>query len=384
MRLLAISVLAWKQVRRHPTRSLLTVLGVATGMFLFAAIETVQGSLDRATRERSGAVRLVVYRENRFCPFTSQLPDHYRRRIAEIPGVAAAIPIKVMVNNCSTSLDVVTFRGLPVDQIERMLGPSLQVLEGDLASWRRRSDAVLLGEVLARRRGLAVGDSFEAAGVTVHVAGIIASDDPQTRNLGYTHLDFLQRSSPAGLGVVTQFTVPLESGAEADAVAAAIDAAFADDTEPTATRPEQAFLLQSAGDMLALIRFTRSVSIAAVLAVLALVANTVLLAVRGRIKEHAILQTLGFPGWMQGWMVLVEGILLGLFGGVVGIVAAAAVMHVGGFALSSEGLSIVFEPTVTVVIQGMGLALAIGLIAGLVPAWIAGRAPIVTALRGGG
>ena len=41
--------LAWKQVSRHRIRSLLTIAGVAAGMFLFTAVETMQSSLRVAT-----------------------------------------------------------------------------------------------------------------------------------------------------------------------------------------------------------------------------------------------------------------------------------------------------------------------------------------------
>lgn len=106
-----LAVLAFKQVTRHRVRSLLTVAGVAAGMFLFTAVETMQSSLRVATRSGADDSTLVVYRENRFCPSTSKLPEHYQPDIRRIPGVAEVIPIQIVVNNCGASLDVITFRG---------------------------------------------------------------------------------------------------------------------------------------------------------------------------------------------------------------------------------------------------------------------------------
>ena len=118
--------LALKQTWRHPLRSALTVLGVATGMFLYTAVETAQHAVRDATAVRAGDEVLIVYRQNRFCPFTSRLPEHYLSRLEQVPGVAEAVPVKVVVNNCGTSFDVVTFRGVPPEEIDGFIGQRLE------------------------------------------------------------------------------------------------------------------------------------------------------------------------------------------------------------------------------------------------------------------
>ena len=86
--MIALIKLAFKHIYRHPIRSVLTVLGVATGMFLFTAVETMQDSLRSATESQAKDNVLVVYRENRFCPFTSNFPEHYGAGIKKIKGVS--------------------------------------------------------------------------------------------------------------------------------------------------------------------------------------------------------------------------------------------------------------------------------------------------------
>ena len=73
-----------KQVVRNPTRSLLTMAGVAVAMFLFCTVRSMQRGVAEATRVSAADTTLVVYRENRYCPFTSRLPQHYQRRIESI------------------------------------------------------------------------------------------------------------------------------------------------------------------------------------------------------------------------------------------------------------------------------------------------------------
>ena len=76
--------LVLKYVVRHRGRSILTVAG--TAMFLFYSIEAMQQGVREATQRKSDDVKLVVYRQDRYCPFTSNLPQDYASRIAALMG----------------------------------------------------------------------------------------------------------------------------------------------------------------------------------------------------------------------------------------------------------------------------------------------------------
>ncbi len=374
-----------KHLSRRPVRALLTAGGVAIAMFLFVSVQSLQEGVARATGAAASDTTLVVYRENRFCPAASRLPESYRSRIAKVPGVASVVPLRIVVNNCRAALDVVTFRGLPVDALEGPSGmaSSWRLAAGSIDRWTARSDAALVGSMLARRRGFKVGDSFDASGITVTVAGIIESDQPQDRNVAYVHLDFLQQASAkgGGLGVVTQFTVRVSDPSRLEEVAAAIDREFERDQDPTATRPEKAFVAQAGADIVEIVRFTRWVGWGCLVAVLALVSNAVVLGVQDRVREHAVLQTLGYRSSLIGRLILGEGLVLAMLGGVVGAIGAAAVIRWTNLSISQEGLSIIVDPSWTAAATGFVLAGAAGVVAGLVPAWQASRREITSCLR---
>ena len=76
----------------------------------------------------------------------------------------------------------IVFRGVPEEDWSRSAGPELNLTGGSLDEWTSRMDAAILGETLARRRGLKVGDRIDAAGVKVYVAGIMDTDKPQEQN----------------------------------------------------------------------------------------------------------------------------------------------------------------------------------------------------------
>jgi putative ABC transport system permease protein len=376
----ALLALSLKQLSRHPLRTALTVLGVASGMFLFTSVETLQKSLGEATEETAADTTLVVYRENRFCPTASQLPEHYADEIRSIPNVREVIPIKIVVNNCGASLDVITFRGVPNELLTKF-APEIEIIEGSDSEWKKRTDAALLGEQFAKRRGLKPGDKFDAVGITVYVAGIIRSPFPQDNNVAYVHLDFLQQASKAGLGIVTQFNVRVEKSSDLKPVAEAIDARFKSDQQPTNTRPEKAFFAETAGQLIELIGFTRWLGLAAVVAVIALVANAILLMVRGRVKENAVLRTLGYPGRAIMFLVLSEGGMLGLAGGIVGAGLAWGFLRWQSFTMGSEGHTLAVLPEISTALLAAGAALLLGVIASVHPALLAIRQPIVKSLR---
>lgn len=378
--LLRLAELTVKQVTRHRLRSILTLAGVGAGMFLFSAVETMQQSLRLAMNSKADETTLIVYRENRFCPSTSRLPEHYLSEIRRIDGVKEAIPVQIVVNNCGASLDVITFRGVPPGDLESY-NPELKVESGSMADWTNRSDGALLGANFAARRGLKPGDQFEAVGVRVYVAGVVSSPLAQDNNVAYVHLPFLQQSSRIGLGTVTQFNVRVESQEDLEPVATEIDALFSADSAPTETRPEKAFVAQIAGDMIEIIHFTRWLGIGAVIAVLGLVANALLLVARGRVKENAILQTIGFPRTSVAVLMLWEGVMLGLAGGIVGSLSAAAFFHFKRFTFGNEGISLALSPSLHVTVTGLILAIFLGLLASLWPAYVASRNPIVASLR---
>lgn len=369
------------QLLRRSTRTGLTLASISVAMFLFVVVQALQQGVSSATQLTAADTTLVVFRENRFCPSTSRLPERYTAVIERIDGVESVIPIKIVVNNCGASLDVITYRGVPEESIDA-LARHWTILDGTLDQWRARSDAAIVGERLAVRRGFKIGESFDSAGVSVTVAAIIRSEKAQDQNVAYTNLPFLQQAaSRGGLGEVTQFAVGVSDPTRLEEVAAAIDATFRSDAEPTTTRSEKAFVAQAGADILEIVKFTRVLGWACLAAVLALVTNAIVLSMRDRIKEHAVLQTLGFRGGLIGRLVVAEGVLLGLMGGALGAVAAYLFVRFGRFSLSNEGLSINIAADGGAVLLGALVSAAVGVLAGLVPAYQASRRQIADCFR---
>jgi putative ABC transport system permease protein len=114
--------------------------------------------------------------------------------------------------------------------------------------------------------------------------------------------------------------------------------------------------------------------------------NTMYAAVAARGKEIATLRALGFGGTPVVLSVLVESLVLAVVGGVIGAVIAYVLFNNYSVSTLGDGFTQVvfaFKVTPKLVVTGLVIALAIGLLGGLLPALRAARLPITTALRAG-
>lgn len=369
-----------KTLWRHRARTFLTVSGTAVALFVFAFVGAIQEGMNRLTNDQLADRTLIVFQANRFCPSTSKLQDDYARRITKIPGVRDAIPIKVFMNNCRASLDVVVFNGVPPEKLRSFR--DLQLLQGDWAAFEKQRDAALVGQAVFARRRLKLGQKFSIGALTVTIAGVFASPQSTEENMIYTHLEFLQRTRGLNsVGTCTQVEVALMPEADPDAVAESIDELYRGGPVPTDTRTRGVFQAKAMGDLVELVGFTRLLGAACVGLVLMLVSTTTVMGVQDRVREHAVLQTLGYSGARIFQFVLVESIVISFIGGATGLSLALISLQVSRLSLGTEGILISFLPSTTLAITGLLVSLAVGLLAGLIPAWRAGAAEIVPALR---
>ena len=366
-------------LKRRKGRTGLTVLGVACALALLVLVESLGTGMARAMESTDAARTLVVFRKNRYCPQTSFLPESYTRRIEGVEGVDQVLPVKVFLNNCRASLDLVTFQGAPVQ--EMLEQRSIEIIEGDAAQFERQKDAALVGAQFAARKGLDVGDRFRFGDIDVSVVGIFESEESTHESLILTHLEYLQRAGPVNrLGTVTQFEVLAAEGAEVERIAREIDGLFETAEEPTDTRPRVAYLESATRDLREILRFGRYLAMACVVVVLSLVANTVMMSVQERVREMGVMRAVGFREAHVGLLVMGEALSLAFLGALLGVGSAMALLYTSKLTIGSEGVSIGFAVTPGLVLQGFGIALGAGLVAGLLPAVRSARAGIVDSL----
>src|SRR5205823_1379375 len=175
------------------------------------------------------------------------------------------------------------------------------------------------------------------------------------------------------------YVVKLDSPDDAVRVAKAIDEKFANSSFETKTETESAFaayFVKQFGNIELLILTIGSVVFFTLLLV---TGNTMAISVRERTSELAVFKAIGFSDRAVLFFVLAESLVIALIGGLLGL--ALAVLAVPALATALNGLlpSLVLAPA----ILGLGLvvAIAVGIISGLLPGITAMRMRVVNALR---
>jgi putative ABC transport system permease protein len=369
-----------KTLWRHRSRTILTVSGSAVALFVFCFVGAVQQGMNDLQSRQESKQSLVMFQANKFCPATSHLPQDYESKIKRLDGIRDVVPIQVFTNNCRASLDVIVFYGVPPKKLRA--ARDFELVAGDWVDFEAHQDSAVVGRAVASRRGLSVGDKFSIGDLTVQVAGVFRSNDPAEENYIYSHLDFLQRGQRENfVGTVTQHEIVLQPGIDVAAKGKQIDELFRGGPVQTDTRPKGVFQTRSLGDLTQLIGLAHYLGYACVGLVLALVATTTVMSVQDRIKEHAVLQTLGFTGGRVFGLVLSESTLLSVLGGILGVTLAMLVLETSHLAVGAEAVTIAFRPSWSLAAIGVLVAAAVGILAGIFPGWHAARTNIVNSLR---
>jgi putative ABC transport system permease protein len=389
--------LVWINLKRNKVRTLLTILSVMIALFLFCTLRGVLDTLN-ASIEVGRESRLVT--RNRIS-LVFPLPLAYRDRIAAVPGVK-----RVAYGNWFGGRDPVEpgdfYAQFAVDdqylpiyrtdvEIVQALPPqgSGGVPEGNdpkLASYFEDRTACVVGRRLFERKGWKLGQTIQIQGTIfpgnwpMTIKAVYRALDPAFGEESIMfHWDYLNEKGMNNAGLVGWYMLDLADPNAAGAVIQAVDQLYANSAAATLTETERAFqagFVSMYGNVPFLIGV---IGFAVVLAMLAVAANTMMMAARERTNEFAVMKTLGFGDGTLFALVLAEAAILTLIGGVAGALLAKFALEGTGF--NAGG----FLPPMVVrwstVALGISLALAMGAVSGLIPALQAARLRIVDALR---
>ena len=147
----------------------------------------------------------------------------------------------------------------------------ISLVSGTWQDSEGRRDAAIVGQAIAARRGLKLGQQFSIGAATVTIVGICKSKVPADEDVIFTYLEFLQRLPGLNsVGTATQIEVLLTNDASLQSVANSIDENFLANYVGTNTRPLGVFQLSALGDLIELIGFLRYLAFACVGLVLAI------------------------------------------------------------------------------------------------------------------
>jgi putative ABC transport system permease protein len=158
-----------------------------------------------------------------------------------------------------------------------------------------------------------------------------------------------------------------------------IDAAFKNSLAETLTETEAAFQMSFVEMTSAILVAIQVVSWVVIGVILGVLANTMAMNARERLGEYAALKTMGFKSHHLAGLIMGESVLLSLVGGLLGLALSFPTTRV----FPSEVVQYFpgLEVSRMTALIGLAVALAVGVLAGIIPAWQAARVQIATALR---
>jgi putative ABC transport system permease protein len=318
--------------------------------------------------------------------------------------------------NFTTSRPLYTITGVSLNS---SFIDSYSILPTGITSGRNLTEAdsgvVLMSSNLTDYLGIEVGDEVEIYGESFTVVGIY---EPTTQGRFETRIVYMNISDAQRItgntGNVSRLDVYAENASDVDGIADVIEAAYTDlyvttykDRLANIERMQEMYTetLSNAQSTLAQTQTTATqVIIIAIAATSLIVLFVMLYTVRERTKEIGTLKAIGFSNWNVMSQFMLEGILISLMAGAVGIaigsVAAPTLTslllpHVSIFGtqgptrsfpgLVNPGATASQVATVTLDPQWMllafGVAVLLGALGSLYPAWRASRTSPMEALK---
>jgi len=380
--------LVWAGLKRRKLRTALTFLSIFVAFMLFAFLGALKEALGGGV-SMAGQDRLITRHK---VSLIQTLPESYKNRIAPVAGVGAVCHQTWFGGIYQEPKNF--FGTFPVDpEVFLDMFPEYRLKDPEKQAWLATRTGAIVGRMTADRFKWKIGDRIpiqspiwgQPAGMTqweFEIVGIYdgAKKGADTSSFFFRY-DYFEEARQKNKGQVGWYTVRIANPSLAAQIAAQIDENFANSPYETKTEPEGAFaagFAQQIGDIASIVM---AVVGAVFFTILLVAGNTMAQSVRERTEELGVLKAIGFSNSRVLVLVMLESCFIAILGGFGGL-AVAWLITLGGSPVPSM-LPIFFIPTNNLVI-GVLLAIALGIVAGALPAFQAMQLKIAEALRRGG
>ncbi len=380
--------LIFKNVMRHPLRTLLTFLGIAIVTFAFGFIRTAISAW-YAGVEASAQNRMVTLNAT---SLMFPLPISYRDKIAQIPGVESVGIGNWFGAYYKDPKDF--FANFAVDGKYLAMYSEFVLPPEQLAAYQQERNACIIGRKLATRFGWKLGDTVQLTGTIYYgqwdfvIRGIYDGANATTDETAFLfHWEYvnerLKQESPDLADYIGWFVVQIAKDTDPVAVGEAIDANFKNSPAETKTDTERAFNLSFISMAGTIMTAMEVISVVVVLIILLVLANTMAMTARERMSEYAVLKTLGFRPLHLVGLIGGESLLIALGGFAVGLGALFYIFKNFAVVITklSNGFFGIFNLTDNTIALTFASALLVGVVAAAFPTWRAVRMRIADGLH---
>jgi len=363
-----------KNLLRRKARTLLTAFGVAIAVGATVSLLGISDGFERSmalSLELRGT-DIIVTASNVLDQLSSDLDQSYEKRILEVPGVAQVAPglLEIVSYSAeSTDLSLLLQGWVPGS----FLFEDLEIVEGRLLAADDRRKA-MIGATLAENIDKGAGDTLVLQRAEFEIVGVYRSlsvfeNGAVTMPLSDLQEIMLRKGSVTGFNVI----VDTDRSVDIDEICAKINALQDENGRSLglSAMPTKEYVSQSAHIRMAHGMAWVTSLIAVVVGAIGTL-NTMIMSVVERVREISILRAIGWRKSRVVRMIVGEALLISVAGAIVGALAAAALTR---WLSLQPAASIFLEGSIApaVFAKGFLLALAVGLIGGLYPAFRAAR-----------
>jgi len=374
---------AARNVLARKASTAVTTIAVAVAVLVFVVMAATAEGIGRVATSTGSPANLLVMSAGAASAEVSYLDRATLLRARDLPEVArgaqgeplasaeliSAQPIRLDNATSEGEARYVTLRG--VTRSAFAVHDGLEITAG---RYPESADEVLVGRLLARTLGgVGVGERVVIGADSYEISGMLEAGGQIFDGEAWVDLDALQ--SRTGRRFVSVLVIRLAQTENGEASASELEARRGLNVD---ARPEQEYYRDIQRVSVPFVYLGNLIGLILGLGAALAAMNTLYAATSRRIRELATLRALGFGRAYVGGTVLLESVLVGALGGLLG---GGLALAFDGFALNLLGLSFELSVRPDNLGRGIALALTIGTLGGLLPARAALGLRIVAALR---
>jgi putative ABC transport system permease protein len=373
--------LVLRNVFRNRRRTLLTITSIAVSLFLVTTLLTVLTELKDPAQTPESALRLIT--RHKISLFNT-LPMAYRQKIARVEGVEAVVGSMWFGGVYKDPANFFAQFSVNTDQFFEV-NADMIIPDDQKEAFRKDRTGAIVGKNLAQRFGWKVGDK-------IHLKGALFQFDPELTLRGiyeggaddggslFFQWDYFNEGMN-NAGFMGTFSLRARSAEDVPRVAERVDALFQNNSVPTKTETEKAFVISFLSLMGNVQFLITSICSVVIFTIILVAANTMAMSIRERVREIGILKAVGFQNSQILTLLLSESVFLALSGALLGSWGAWLLFsHLNLTALTGG-----FMQRLRVTTETLGLCAGMGVLVGILaagfPAWRASRRPTADALR---
>jgi putative ABC transport system permease protein len=379
----------WRNLTRNKLRSLLTGGAIALAIALVCLLQSMPAGLKRLIEEVASNSRIVVHNE---AGLVYPLPYSYLQKVRALPGVVGAASWSWFGGVFEVEKGV-TFPNFAVEPDDvGVVWADWKIAPKALEDFRRYRDGAIVGRGTLDKYKWKIGDVVTLKGTLypVELSFRIVGEIPNARSPHFwfqrEYLEQALRAKGSNLNVLGTIWLRVDDRARVEPIMREIDEMFRNSEAETASETEKSYFKSFFTLLESFVVVILLVTGVVALCIVFIAANTASMAVRERFGEIAILKALGFSRRLIFSTLVAEAVLLCTLAGVVGAFGSLGLtlimrrIAVSGWnsQLGPLGYFIVSR---TILVQGVFLALFVGMISGVVPSWGAARRSVAATLR---